>query len=440
MQDQRAVDAYLTVAPNGFAGTQLVANISGPAHNSDPSLLDPWGIAFPTSHAAVVANDQSNTSTSYDGSGAAQSPGASTSTLAVQLPAGIGGVPFNPTGVVAAADGMTATAAGKSGPAQLIYAGKSGMIAAWAPTVDPTNAVVAYTDSGGAVYKSLAIAGNTLYAADFHNNKIDVFDSSFVKQSGYPFIDPTLPAGYAPHGLFVGGSSMYVAYAKQLAPANRDAAAGAGLGIVDVFDLKGNFSRRLSAGGALNAPWGMALAPLNASERGLGNLGGTLLVASTGDGTINGFDPASGAQVGVVSDAGGIPLSIAGLHGVALGNRYANQPDLTLFYTAGGINAGSFGRIDYGAAPKLHAPPGISVYLLPEPDVGFIVTDASVTSADGIAWVDWFDPHSGTFLSRSNISDGASHYQSTISGPTGSVSATVTDVDGNIATSTASFP
>lgn len=122
----------LYVAPNGYSSTQLVANNSGMAHSSDPALLNPWGIAFPMNHAAVAANNQSNTSTSYDDTGAAQSLLNGMHTLAVQLPTGAGGVPFNPTAVVVAPAGMTVTAAGKSGPAQLIYAGESGMIAAWA--------------------------------------------------------------------------------------------------------------------------------------------------------------------------------------------------------------------------------------------------------------------------------------------------------------------
>ncbi len=440
------VTTNLTVAPNGFSRTQLVANISGPAHDSDPSLLNPWGIVFPTEHAAVVANNQGNTSTSYDGSGAAQSPNTGTSPLAVQLPAGDGGVPFNPTGVVAAPAGITVTAAGKSGPAQLIYAGEGGMIAAWAPTVDAATAVTVYTDSGGAVYKSLVVGGNYLYAADFHNNKIDVFDSTFAKQAGYPFIDPTLPAGYAPHGLLVDGSSLYVAYAMQLAPANRDAALGAGLGIVDEFDLKGNFSKRFTAGGALNAPWGMTIAStpfcLVSKQYTSCSFAGALLVANTGDGKINGFDPTSGASVGALIDASGTPLAITGLHGIAVGNRYANQPDFTLFYTAGGNNAGLFGRIDFGAAPRLHEPPSLSVAVsAPNPENTCYVS-ANATSAVGIAWIDFFDVlPSGSFSIRADAAGQIVYplgYAGSIDtypwGCNGG-SATVTDVDGNIATS-----
>jgi uncharacterized protein (TIGR03118 family) len=437
-QNMTSANARLTVGPNGFAPTQLTANVSGAARNSDPGLLDPWGIAFPETHAAVVANNQGDTSTSYDGTGAQQSPGTGTSALAVRLPPGTGGAPFSPTGVVASPAGITVTAAGKSGPVQLIYAGESGMIAAWAPTVDPTNAIAVYADSGGAVYKSLAIAGNSLYVADFHNNKIDVFDATFVKQTGYPFIDPTLPAGYAPHGILFDGSRLYVAYAMQLAPDNRVAAAGAGLGIIDVFDVKGTFSSRLIAGGALNAPWGMAVAsaPFCLGGTGSCSFAGALLVANTGDGTINGFDPTSGSPVGTLRDSNGTTVAISGLHGIAVGNRYANQPAFTLFYTAGGNDAGLFGRIDFGAAPKLHAPPEVSARISQNPVELYYSAIATATSPIGIAWLDVFNATPETYVGRFCCGYG----EQLIGSLPYSIEATATDVDGNIATAIAPLP
>ena len=68
-----------------------------------------------------------------------------------------------------------------------VFDGEGGMIAGWAPSVDPTHGVTMYADTGGAVYKGLAIAANGgsafLYATDFHNAKVDVFDTHFVKQA-----------------------------------------------------------------------------------------------------------------------------------------------------------------------------------------------------------------------------------------------------------------
>ncbi len=127
------------------------------------------------------------------------------------------------------------------------------MIAGWSPSVDLTHAVTMYTDSAGAVYKGLAIATNAgalfLYATDFHNNKIDVFNTGFVKQAtsatAFTFADPSIPAGYAPFGIQAinngasGATQIYVTYAQQQAPDNHDNTNGAGLGYVDIYDTNG---------------------------------------------------------------------------------------------------------------------------------------------------------------------------------------------------------
>jgi uncharacterized protein (TIGR03118 family) len=185
---------------------------------------------------------------------------------------------------------------GASSPALFIFSGEGGAISGWSESVDPANAVTAYDDgAGGAVYKGLAIANNGsanfLYATDFHNNKVDVFDKSFAKvvTSG-GFTDPTLPAGYAPFGIqavTIGTTvSIIVTYAQQDSKKQSNVS-GAGLGLVDVFDTNGKFLQHLVAtGGALNSPWGVALAPT-----GFGSLAKMVLIGNFGDGVINGYDP-----------------------------------------------------------------------------------------------------------------------------------------------------
>ena len=245
LQVSASATAALAVTKNGFSSTELVSNLSGTgARAVDTSLEDPWGIIVQANQPAAVANRESNTSTAYDGSGARQPVDPGSAALVVHLPAAAGGAPFNPTGVAPANGAFTVTASGKSGAASLVYAGESGELAAFSPAVDPVNAVKVYTATDGAVYRGLAFTFDTgvLYATDFHNGKIDVFNSAFVKQprsaTSYPFADPALPAGYAPFGIAVSGSAVYVTYAKRIAPANRDAMSGAGLGLVDVFGLK----------------------------------------------------------------------------------------------------------------------------------------------------------------------------------------------------------
>src|SRR5262249_6017088 len=152
------------------------------------------------------------------------------------------------------------------------------------PTVDAANAIIAYTATDGAVYKGLAVAGdngaNFLYATDFHNKKVDVFDKTFQKvQVTGDFADATLPAGYAPFGIqaVTTGTTtiLYVTYAQTVAGSN-DNANGAGLGLVNTFDTKGTLLKHLVAtGGKLNAPWGVALAPAD-----FGTLAGTILIGN----------------------------------------------------------------------------------------------------------------------------------------------------------------
>jgi uncharacterized protein (TIGR03118 family) len=204
-----------------------------------------------------------------------------------------------------------------------------------------------YSGANGPLYKGLAISSyagaNYLYAADFRNNVIDVYNGSFAKAT-LPggFRDPALPAGYAPFGIQAIRDRIYVAYAKQ-APSGPDEVKGAGLGIIDVFDTSGVLIKQLVTGGALNAPWGMALAPAN-----FGSFSNDLLVANFGDGKINAYNPSTGKLDGTLSKADGTPIVIDGLWGLAFGNGVNSQPANTLFFTAGPADEahGLYGRID----------------------------------------------------------------------------------------------
>ena len=352
-----SASATLTVTAASAATVgELVANVSGGnAAHLDTNLVNPWGLSIPAAPStapAWVANNGSQTSTLYDGAGVPQ-PAATP--LIVNLPAGAGGVAFDPTGIVAnssTAD-FIVTAAGKSASSAFIFDGGGGMIAGWSPAVDLTHAITMYTDAGGAIYKGLAIAANNgalfLYATDFHNNKVDVFDTAFAKQptsaTAFTFADPSIPAGYAPFGIqaipgsgVAGATQIYVTYAQQVAPANSTSANGAGLGYVDVYDTSGKLIKQLVAGGSLNAPWGVALAPAD-----FGTFSGALLVGNFGDGKVNSYDAAAGTPLGMLADTGA-----PGLLGIAFGNDADSQPHNTLFFAAGvnGGTGGIYGRID----------------------------------------------------------------------------------------------
>ncbi len=310
-----------------FKVANLVGDTAGGGAQTDAKLVNAWGLAFNPQGFVWVAANGSDKSTLYDGNGVPQS-------LVVATPPAPTGIVYNGSGDFRASP--------------FIFATESGKIAAWSPAVDRNNAASVFDGAGAqAVYKGLAIASwnnaNYLYAADFHNNRIDVFDAGFnkVTLSG-AFRDATLPANYAPFGIQAIGDRIVVAYAQRESGGD-DEVAGAGLGAIDVFDTAGNLVKQLVKGGALNAPWGMALAPSN-----FGSFSGKLLVGNFGDGKINAYDMASGAMAGTLSRADGSAIVVDGLWGIAFGPGVNNQPANTLFFAAGpGDEAhGRYGRID----------------------------------------------------------------------------------------------
>jgi uncharacterized protein (TIGR03118 family) len=435
--------AMLTVsAASAFSLTSLVADTAGGmAAHVDSNLVNAWGLSIPAAPAtapAWVSNNGTQTSTLYDGTG-------TPIPLVVSFAAG-----FDPTGIVfnpSATDFMV-TSGATSGVPKFIFDGEGGMIAGWAPTVAAAQGVIMYADAGGAVYKGLTVAANAgawfLYAADFHNAKVDVFDTHFAKQatsaSAFTFVDPSLPAGYAPFGIqainngAAGATQIYVTYAKQLAPDNHVETDGAGLGYVDVFDTNGKLIKQLIAAGWLNAPWGLALAPAD-----FGTLSNALLVGNLGDGTINGFDATTGAHLGAITNAGGSTIALPGLWGIAFGNDAVNQPHNTLFVAAGpnGYADGSYGRIDLGAAPPLlGVAPVVTLTVPTSPLTGTVALSATATDTIAIAKVQFWA--NSTLLGTATTSPYAVMWDTT-AWPNGAVTieAKAWDVNGNVGSSAA---
>jgi uncharacterized protein (TIGR03118 family) len=339
----------MTCVPNtgttfgGAGGGNYVANAlvsdtaATTALHTDPNLVNSWGLAFNPQGFSWVANAGTGTSTLYDGLGVAQS-------LIVTLDKGdAAGIVFNGTTDFAITENSI------TGAAPFIFATLQGEISAWSPTVDATHAFTIVDNStAGAAYTGLAIdtgsGGDMIYAADFGQASVSVFNGSFapVTTTG-GFVDSTLPAGYAPFGIQQIGDKIYVAYA-QVDPTTHRNAAGAGLGLLDVFDTQGTLlSHLVPAGGALNAPWGIAMAPAN-----FGKFSNMLLVGNFGDGTIHVYDPSTGALQGTLNNNDGTAITVPGLWALQFGNGINNQPTNTLFYTAGPGNEahGLYGRID----------------------------------------------------------------------------------------------
>ena len=440
--------AMLTVtAPTSFTATALVGDTAAGAVTVDANLVNPWGIAFSPTSFAWVANNHSGTSTLYDGNGV---PQPFVSPLIVNLPNSAAAVSFDPTGIVFNGTGGFAVTNGTTtSTALFIFSGEGGMIGGWAPSVDATHAIAMYTGANGAVYKGLAIAkvgaNNFLYATDFHNNKVDVFDTTFAKQvssaTSFTFVDSTLPANYAPFGIQAinngpgGATQLYVSYAEQTLPNAHDNVDGAGLGLVDVYDTNGALVTRLiPTGGKLNAPWGMALAPAD-----FGTLSNALLVGNFGDGTINAYDASSGAFVGTVTGSTGTAFAAPGLWAITFGNDAHNQPHNTLFYTAGLNNEanGVYGRIDAGAAPVLGAPPVVTLTAPVGTVHGTVAVTATATDPLGISKVEFF-LNGTTPLGVVTTSPYTVQWDSTTaSDGAASLTAKATDPDGHVATSAA---
>ncbi len=335
--------------PNVYRVENLVSDGSVAAVHTDPNLINGWGVSFNPAGFVWVADNGTGQASLYDGLGNPQ-------TLVVAIPSAAGGgTPGRPTGIVFNGSGDFAVQQGDGAPATsvFIFASLDGTISGWAPSVNPTNAILAVNNSAsGAIYTGLALASNGdanfLYAADFHNAKIDVFDANFQPATlTGSFQDSEIPEGFAPFGIQNLNGNLYVTYAKQDENAEQDVP-GPGLGFVNVFDANGNLIRRVASRGALNAPWGVTIAPAD-----FGRFSNRLLVGNFGDGWINAFDVATGEFIDQLRDSNGEPIRIEGLWGIAFGNGILAQSTNVLFFTAGPNegNGGLYGRIEAVSAP-----------------------------------------------------------------------------------------
>jgi uncharacterized protein (TIGR03118 family) len=295
----------------GYATHFLVSNQPGVADRTDPDLLNAWGLVVVPDGNLVVADNHSNLTTIYRPDGRRLSFTIETNEA--------------PTGMVLNRSPREFRIGTRrhQGASLLLYATEAGTILGWSPEMKSTSTMVAVDNSAsGAIYKGLALGGTThrmLYAADFFNGKIDVFDSSFHSLGS--FTDTTVDAGFAPFNVQNIGGKLWVTFALQKGPDNEDDQSGPGNGFVDVFDLQGHLLSRFASHGVLNSPWGLALAP-----RHFGKFSGALLVGNFGDGMINAFDPDTGVLLGPLADASGTPIQIEGLWALGFGRGYGWRP------------------------------------------------------------------------------------------------------------------
>ncbi len=281
----------------------------------DGQLINPWGLAASNEGPWWVANEGQSTSTLYSGDGRKQA-------LTVSVPGGPTGVVFN------GGPGFVVREGGSSAPARFIYACEDGMIRGWAPTVPTgwsTEAVVAIdTGASGTVFRGITLARGKLYATDFHNDRILVWDSKWrpVVKPG-AFVDRAKPDWYAPFGIQAIGDRIFVTYAYRAPVNGNDAPHG---GYVDEFDLDGRLMSRVDHTSELDEPWGVALAPA-----GFGRFGGDLLVANFGSGKVNAYRRNGRGW----TFRGQLPVTLDGVWGIAFGKGGMSGSRTTLFYASG---------------------------------------------------------------------------------------------------------
>ena len=259
-----------------------------------------------------------------------------------------------------------------TGPSRFIVATEEGQIAAWTEgTIDGqfgrmrTFVTVKDNASGGALYRGLAVtqydSGNWLYAANFSQNRIEVYNSRWRRLRWLwngqrffrPFATPAdIPEHYVPFNIQYLEGLLYVAYAELIQPDDPDydpaepytERACPGCGFIAVFDQRGIHIRTLEGRSRLNAPWGMAIAPTN-----FGQFSRTLLVGNFGDGTIVGFDLTAGRQLDYLRDPQGNAIAIDGLWAIFFGNGASLGRADFLYWTAG-LNDeadGAFGSLHH---------------------------------------------------------------------------------------------
>ena len=321
-----ALAAILSGVSNAAAQTvayrqaDLSSDVPQLANSLTPTLQNPWGIAFQAGQAFFIANQKAEFVTAHQ-------------------PDGTGLVKFrvedHPTAIVAAPSGEF-TFQGFS--IQYVVVSEEGIVFAWGldPQGDFSQQALPVRDNSanGAVYAGAAIVNPAccatfLAVANFHSGEIEAYTQLFDRLvPAGSLTDPNLPPGYAPFGMQVIGNQVFVTYAVQDA-AKQSPVSGAGNGMVNVFDLEGNFVRRFATGGELNAPWGVTQAGAN-----FGPFSNDILIGNSGDGTISAFDPATGNFVGQLRDGDGTIIRNAGLHALAFRSDGFADPN-TLYFAAG---------------------------------------------------------------------------------------------------------
>jgi uncharacterized protein (TIGR03118 family) len=315
--------------------------------------------AFGPSGAAWVASNGRGLAPAYDGAGNVRCK------LTIPQPHGAQ-APAAPSGQ--AVNDLSSAFKGDT----LIVATTGGTIAGWQHSFSTTAVIRVDSSAGAAAYTGVAVAkldgAARLFAADFRNNRIDVFDDRYQPVADHRgFEDHKLPAGFAPFNVVARGDVLFVTYALH-GEHTTAAVAGAGKGFVNVFDPSGRLLERLIAAGSLDAPWGLAfLDPPDCEAADESSAARVcwdgrqcrekyrLLVGNSGDGRINAFQiersglDMEASELGPLVDPAGQPIVIERLWGLGYGPGAGGFSDQDLFFTAGPGEGqhGVFGKLTF---------------------------------------------------------------------------------------------
>ena len=340
------LSSALAHAFNNFDWENLQSDIHGVAKQTDPNLVNPWGMALAPSGNIWVSDNGTGVATVYhqDGTPAPNSSNPQVVTIPASASNTDGG---NPTGIVSNSTSFFTISNGTNSlPAKFIFVSEDGVISGWNPNLDSTHALKVKDNGPAAVYKGATMGvsdgHNFLFVTNFRSGHVETYDENFNRVNPGGFADASLlAAGYAPFGIGNFNGEIFVTYAKQDA-AKHDDVAGPGNGFINVFNTKGQFLRRLVSHGNLNSPWGLALAGF--PEGNLEVLG--LWVGNFGDGRINVYNPINGSFFGTPKDVFGNPLDFDDLWGLLVAGN-------GLFFSAGIVDEahGLFGHITHNNGP-----------------------------------------------------------------------------------------
>src|SRR5262245_33752730 len=190
-----------------------VSDQPGVAEATNPELINAWGLAFNPAGPAWVSSNGAGLSLVFDSEGK--------QLLRVVIPTAKGGEPPSaPTGQVFNGD------ANSFKGDVFIFVSEDGTVTGWQPAFATDAKLRVDRSKREAIYKGVTIAEShgrlQLYAADFHNNRIDIFDDNYHplrrhddrdhghhglwrRDDDHRFVDPHLPDGFAPFNIIAHG-------------------------------------------------------------------------------------------------------------------------------------------------------------------------------------------------------------------------------------------